>query len=221
MVAFLPKSLEYFADLGGGGFDGFDQIEDDSVELTQSKRFALGGHSGAIEEGHWSEIAKFIVTGEKPFGKDEKTSPLFTNGQTGWIAKLGRLRIGVPLAFSAAAMFVLFAFSLWLPFCNWQWGARESLGGWGYPIWFGALALFLVIQYLSKKPPPKPVARGITFLLLVIGVGVASFFFTSLIAEAREFLTLESQMPTAGRAIGAAFTLAGLLAIIRFVLTRF
>ena len=48
VVALLPKSLEYFMDLGGAGFDGFQQIryknkdsENVPPELTQSRSYAV------------------------------------------------------------------------------------------------------------------------------------------------------------------------------------
>jgi hypothetical protein len=78
VVALLPKSLEYFSDLGGAGFDGFDETADKAGQFTwpaqpkkfsQSRLFATGGHGGAIGEKHWDEIAKFIVhTDYQPFG---------------------------------------------------------------------------------------------------------------------------------------------------------
>jgi pimeloyl-ACP methyl ester carboxylesterase len=109
VVALLPKSLEYFTDLGGGGFDGFDETETNSKHLTQSKRFAKGGHSGAIQERHWPEIAEFIVSGTKPFSAGGEKDDLFSE-KSGFWALLGGARIGIPFFFSLAAVVDEFEF---------------------------------------------------------------------------------------------------------------
>ncbi len=215
VVAWLPKSLEYFTDLGGGGFDGFEQIAQDTAELTQSKRYALGGHSGAIGEGHWDEIAKFITAGTKPFATIEQDSDLFARAPDPGVAKFGQWRIGVPLAFSVTAMAVLLAVTLCALFAGkwFSWGAVGPLGGWGYALWLAALVLFLGLQYGSKKAPAGLLAKALWSLLIILGGGVSNFFFTSLYGEFHD-------LPTATSAIWATATLIGFAALIGFVLAR-
>lgn len=174
VVALLPKSIEYFADLGGAGFDGFELAPGSPAAITQSQCYAKGGHSGAIGEGHWPEIANFIVTGEKPFASGEPTGStgLFEVDQNRWLKFFASFRIGIPLAFSLVALLVLLGFSLWLPSGHWQWGAINGVGGWGWAIWGTALTAFLALQYLSKQAPLRPSSprpwnfRNLTHLVL-------------------------------------------------------
>ena len=221
VVALLPKSLEYFSDLGGGGFDGFAQIRKDSQKLTQSVHYAKGGHGGAIDERHWGEIASFIVAGSKPFGAGELESGLFVSEQDPWIARFSRLRIGVPGAFSIAAFLALLIVSLWLPERNWEWGAIGPLHGRGYAIWLAAMALFLLLQYSSPQAPKGWRRTALIVLLVILSAGVADFIVTSLLSQLREYLRLDATLPTAEKAIIATFSLAGFSAFVRFILTKF
>lgn len=214
VVALLPKSLEYFSDLGGGGFDGFEQIETDSAELTQSKRYARNGHGGAIAEDHWGEIAQFIVTGAKPFATIGESSTLFGDARDARLAWFSRWRIGIPAGFSLVALVVLLAVSFWVPLQSWNWGSIGPFGGWGYVIWLAALALFLALQYRSPQAPRGWYARALTALLVVLAIGVTDFVVTSLVGQFRS-------LPTVGAAIGATATLVALGALTRFVLKRF
>lgn len=188
IVALFPKSLEYFSDLGGGGFDGFEQVETDSAELTQSEGFAtsariLDGHGGAIREDHWEEIGKFIVTGAKPFATTEQTSGLFAEKPHPCIAWLARWRIGIPAGFTIVALLVLFAVSLWgaVPPCDGDEGSH-GLPGWGYGLWLVGLALFLWLQYKSPQAPRGRSAMILTSLLVILTAGFALFVGSSLLA---------------------------------------
>lgn len=221
VVALLPKSLEYFTDLGGGGFDGFDQIEMDGAELTQSKRYAKGGHSGAIGEGHWPEIAKFIVTREKPFGHIGENDALFRDKS--WLfALLGRARIGVPFFFSLAAVAIVFVCSRWMPEQYRRWTPDALFGEWAGMVFLALLASFVAIQfYYWKHTPPAQVAKGLTRLFIVLAASVAIWFGAALGVEAIDFITLDSAGHMAFPAMGATLTLAVCAALVRFVLTKF
>jgi pimeloyl-ACP methyl ester carboxylesterase len=224
VIALLPKSIEYFADLGGAGFDGFEQAAVSPAAITQSQRFAKGEHSGAIGEGHWPEIAKFVVTGKKPFASGEPTGPteLFDDKQNHWLKFFAGFRTGIPLAFSLAALLVLLGFSLWLPFGYWQWGVVDLTGGWGWAVWESALIAFLALQYLSKRAPAGATGWLSLVLILVIVFGVANLVLTSFFAEAVAFSELDpSRFAVAVRTAGAVLTFVGLVALIRFILTRF
>jgi pimeloyl-ACP methyl ester carboxylesterase len=69
VVALLPKSVENWKilnlDLGGAGFDGFDDVGK-HPSITQAKKFADGEHSAALVESQWSNIADFIISGREP-----------------------------------------------------------------------------------------------------------------------------------------------------------
>ncbi len=224
VVALLPKSIEYFADLGGAGFDGFEQASGSPAATTQSQYYAKGGHSGAIGEGHWPEIANFIVKGQKPFASGESTGAngLFENEQNRWLKFIAGFRIGIPLAFSLVALLVLFFFSLWLPWGHWQWGAIDLTRGWGWAIWGCALIAFLVLQYLSKQAPAGASSWLSLLLILASVIGVANLVLTSFFAEALEFSKLDaSRFAVADRTAGVVLTFVGFVALIRFILTRF
>lgn len=213
VVAFLPKSLEYFSDLGGGGFDGFDQLEKGDVgTLTQSKRFAKGGHSGAITEPHWPEIAKFIAGGAKPFTGTEATSPLFADRPDETYELWSRFRIAIPLLFALAALVVSALVCLfgWV----WRWDPLGVYAGWRGALWLAVFGLFLAGQFHFRKTPPKYAGWALTALLGVMALNFAVFILTSLGAQ---FADLAS--PAA--AVRATTTLALMLGLVAFILRRF
>jgi pimeloyl-ACP methyl ester carboxylesterase len=82
VVAFLPAVFEFlrlrWLDVGGAGAFGFKEAEPRSdspkrllgtpgeyIELTEV-RFVQGGHSAAITEHFWPEIARFVLFSEPP-----------------------------------------------------------------------------------------------------------------------------------------------------------
>jgi pimeloyl-ACP methyl ester carboxylesterase len=219
VVALLPKSIEYFTDLGGAGFDGFEQTYVNSA-VTESHNYAKGGHGGAIGEGHWPEIANFIVTGKKPFAIVEPidSSGLFDKKQHYWLKFFADLRIGIPLAFSLAALLVLLGFSLWLPSEYRQWHVTDFTDGWGYVLWGCSLIAFLALQYRSKPAPTlRNIIGWLSLLLMLTSVsGVANFIFTSFFADMMAF-----SEDVAWRTAGAVITLTGFAALLRFILKRF
>ncbi len=221
VVALLPKSIEYFTDLGGAGFDGFEQAANEPKGITQSVGYATGGHSGAISEYHWPEIAKFIVTGQKPFASEEP-SELFATEPHYLLKFFARFRIGIPFAFSLTALLILFDFTLWLPVENWNWKVSNLTQGWGVYIWANSFVAFLLLQYFSKEAPTKIKRWLSTLLICIITFGVANLVFTSFFHEVVEFAKLDTHyFAVAFRTTGAVFTLVGLLAFLRFILTRF
>ena len=177
VVALLPKSLEYFTDLGGAGFDGFDetatnengeQTWPNDSNFTQSKEFATGGHGGAIGEKHWPEIAKFIVSGEPPFSAVTPANGLFTAEQDRFYKFLGGLRIGVPLGFALAGLFVLLAVSFFLP-DHWNWEAFLTTVFW--VCWLAAAGIYLTKS--TSTPPPPPITTP-AFYAMAGGVVILS-----------------------------------------------
>jgi pimeloyl-ACP methyl ester carboxylesterase len=181
VVALLPKSLEYFTDLGGAGFDGFDETATDKKgehawplndnNFTQSKLFATGGHGGAIGEKHWGEIAKFLVRRDyRPFGLNEPIGELFATEQDRFYKFLGGLRIGVPLGFALAGLFLLLAGSFFLP-DHWNWEVILTAVFWVW--WLAAAGVYLNKSTSTPPPPPKPtlafyaMAGGVVILSVV------------------------------------------------------
>jgi hypothetical protein len=181
VVALLPKSIEYFSDLGGAGFDGFDDL----YGFTQSEKFARGGHSGAITEGHWGEIAKFIVKGEKPFAVGEPDW-LFAPRQHRFFRILGALRVGVPLGFAIAALLIVLAVLL-CQFDHWRIGgfAVTALGVAWLTVAGKVIGGVASAPAVEPKAPetPKPFP---TWLLWVLAAGllILSLLAPGVVAEA-------------------------------------
>jgi pimeloyl-ACP methyl ester carboxylesterase len=225
VVALLPKSIEYLTDLGGAGFDGFIASANSPSEITQSKCFAKGMHGGAIKEGHWPEIAQFIVTGKKPFesgepcGKDK----LFQEKQALWLNILSRFRIGIPFLFSLATMIIVWGFSRWLPSENQHWPELNLKEGWGL-IWGSVLTAFLVLQlFLDKAPKPEEtkgrLSLGLMATIMLSGTGLLlSSFFSSF----KEFSKLDpTHFAIADITAAAYLSLVVCALVLRFILTRF
>jgi pimeloyl-ACP methyl ester carboxylesterase len=61
VVAFFPKLFEQLRiqDLGSAGHDGFDPVTSGVMQV----RYVRGGHSAALGEEHWNDIARFVVYG--------------------------------------------------------------------------------------------------------------------------------------------------------------
>lgn len=94
VVALLPKSVEWWpaVDLGGAGFDGFADAA--SRPELMEHRYVAGGHAAGIVEGHWDDIAGFIVDG-RPLTPRPAVPALFGGGQPPWLRRLADLRIVV------------------------------------------------------------------------------------------------------------------------------
>jgi pimeloyl-ACP methyl ester carboxylesterase len=223
VVALLPKSIEYFADLGGGGFDGFDFDQKSKVPaaITQSNGYADGDHGIAISEPHWPEIAKFIVSGDKPFGIKEPSN-LFVEKQCSILQLFSRFRIGIPLAFAIVTLLILYGCSLWMPFEFRRWEVTKLTGEWDFEIWGSALMAFLLLQFFSKKAPSGTKGRLLFVLIFLIVLGIANLFFTTFYLEIMEFTKLStSEFLVAFRTAGALLTLVGFTKLLRFILTSF
>lgn len=88
VVALLPKSLEWFKkfDLGGAGFDGFDQAGPQAPPhpAIAQREFVQGSHGAGIAEGQWENIARFVVHGHVP----ADNAPGFVRQQPRWLKAL-------------------------------------------------------------------------------------------------------------------------------------
>jgi alpha-beta hydrolase superfamily lysophospholipase len=95
VVALLPKSVERWKkiDLGGAGFDGFDQAGQ-NPNITQPTGFANGEHSAAIAESQWPHIAGFIVDGTVP---PQLPPADFVKSRAAWLEPLAKSHLGLPL----------------------------------------------------------------------------------------------------------------------------
>jgi hypothetical protein len=62
VVAFFPKGLQPLRifDLGSAGHDGF------RASVVTNSKYVVGEHNAGIGEEVWQDIARFIVTGQKP-----------------------------------------------------------------------------------------------------------------------------------------------------------
>lgn len=80
VVAYFPKVFQCppTQDLGAAGHDGFT-AEHEKVTNVQ---FVVGGHSSAINEALWDDIAYFILSERKPTNLTEKT--WYQESRTGW-----------------------------------------------------------------------------------------------------------------------------------------
>ena len=105
VVALLPKSVERltFFDLGGAGFDGFDDAGKHQC-VTQAKSFANGRHSAALAETQWDHIADFIVAGKVP---DETPLEDFVPERPRWLRALADTDFFLPVIAIAVLGFLL------------------------------------------------------------------------------------------------------------------
>jgi pimeloyl-ACP methyl ester carboxylesterase len=216
VVALAPKSVDYCTDLGGAGFDGFDVFSQHPVPsaLTQSEKYAVGGHSGAILEGHWPEIARFIVTGAAPFAGRESAAEfygkrLFRDDRSWWLATSSSFRFGLPLAVLAAATVLLETLDIlfsrhqawWAP-TTFFWHGR------GCPL-LVAWALFSLSLATTPQSSPTGAKRRIWTFVLSLGA-------VALIAYVA--LALVDAWPDG---FGSAIAVMALFATVWFFTTKF
>jgi pimeloyl-ACP methyl ester carboxylesterase len=246
VVALLPKSIDYITvphpDLGGGGFDGFEETNfpANDPKLTQSERYALGGHSGAILEGHWQGIANFIVNGRKPSEPHE----LFVREPYRFLKAFSELRVGIPAGLLLGLILVLSPASIALAFqcltefgvailttpfaillMPFEWLARTFPPSWHWLSYviaaftvifvFGVLGKFnaLLRPRLKRWFPVEVTPRQI----LVGGICATFVMLLPLIAHEANLIWDGSK----SFAAGSALSLAGTVAFVAFVLTRF
>lgn len=102
VVALLPKSVEYLkdVDLGGAGFDGFEQANS-TPDIRQLSKFAKGGHGAGVSEKYWQMIADFIVAGTIPSEGDQEG---LVPHQSNWLVFLSKFRLGIPLIVAVAVL---------------------------------------------------------------------------------------------------------------------
>ncbi|MFS8049196.1 esterase/lipase family protein [Rhizobium sp. BR 314] len=100
VVALLPKSVEYLKDidLGGAGFDGFDQANS-TPDIRELSAFVKGGHGAGVSEQYWQMIANFIVAGTIP-AEDRQEG--LVQRRPGWLIVLSKLRLGIPVIVALA-----------------------------------------------------------------------------------------------------------------------
>jgi pimeloyl-ACP methyl ester carboxylesterase len=226
VVAFLPKSLEYFTDLGGAGFDGFEQIQykNETIvghdpELTQSRKYAKGGHSGAITEMHWQEIAEFIVNSKPP---SSETSDLFADAQYKPYEVIARFRVVIPLVVLAVGIILIFVCSYWLPSYGWNLTLLRWFGGIALYGWVAALVGFLCIQYTSITPPRRTPLAISRILMLLCAIPAIVWLVMSIYSTADAYAHLDAAKYTRATEYSsfATLTFIVLLTLISFVLTR-
>ena len=120
VVAFLPAVFERFGlrflDVGGAGAYGFAFAQEPfrsqlPFELREIQ-YVHGGHSAAIGEQSWREIANYMLSGELPH--------IQTTERVGWVKGLYRL---APLLTLAGLMFI--AALLTAPLSAVAWSANE------------------------------------------------------------------------------------------------
>jgi pimeloyl-ACP methyl ester carboxylesterase len=209
VVAMLPKSVDYCSDLGGAGFDGFGPPTppSDTAEITQSKRYALGGHGGAITEPHWPEIAKFIVTGAKPAEPDalfqEKPDPRWDVAS--------RLRLGIPAVVTLVLYVVLQSLAWLFPLGLGEGKGWRVLSSVDWLFFLGFVAFFSATSFIFYKWSESGPKAWFLRALLVMGAVAVLFWFGSL---------LYVEFSYQGLAFWA-FVMTLFLALIRVVLTKF
>lgn len=109
VVAWLPGAFErlHFSllNLGGAGAYGFNEIKD--VEILNQIKYIGGGHSAAVSEEYWQELANFVITGEYPSTKTIERN---------WWKKIQYF--GAPIitfGFAVIVLLPLLIFALWFP----------------------------------------------------------------------------------------------------------
>ena len=143
VVALLPKSIEHWPrfDLGGAGFDGFNDAG--SAGVTQPKQFAKGGHGAAIDESQWPYIADYIINGTVP---SELPATSFVPARSSWLVPLAKSHLSLPL--------LVAIFGLGIPIAI-AWHLLHALGGnsamlaSAYAV--GLVAYFLVLHFVITR----------------------------------------------------------------------
>jgi len=153
VVALLPKSVERWKkiDLGGAGFDGFDQAGK-HPHITQPTLFANGKHSAAITESQWEHIARFIVHGTVP---PALPSTDFVKSRARWLVPLAKSHLGLPglvLIFG-----ILIPVLLAMPLFRYAMGVGpawplDDLNGWeAIALTFVFMGYFLLLKFIVTR----------------------------------------------------------------------
>jgi len=114
VVAIFANGLQIhrFFDLGGAGHTGFKLFDYAQVEGTVKTanhnsyqiEYISGGHGAGIKESQWDDIARFVVSGQKPSAKDDD----YADQRSPWMRTLGSWP---PTAL--VAILVVFTWFLW------------------------------------------------------------------------------------------------------------
>jgi pimeloyl-ACP methyl ester carboxylesterase len=154
VVGWFPKLFQWLPfvrklnDIGGGGFDGFADLStlQGTAESFSKERPALqvtyvsGGHSAAIGEHSWGDIARAIVDGKV----ERPAPPLFQQQQIGWIAALSRKPI-VVWVILLLLLYGILCLTLWINPIHFARGFEHwinCLKGWKGIAWFQLFAVW-------------------------------------------------------------------------------
>ena len=206
VIALAPKSVDYVSELGGGGFDGFTPAALDAPGLTQSEKFAWGQHSGAIGEGHWPGIARFIATGIQP----PEPENLFkqTPGPYAPLDYVSRLRLlGVPLVAVAVPSILVGAIEKLFP-C----GAEHGFAIPEYCFYALLVAAPPFFLFSPKAPPSAAPWDLVAKWAAGLGAALLSAWFV--------FAVFWLALAQCSSVLSAVMFVA-LLAMTRFVLTKY
>lgn len=71
VVAWFPRMFNRVGvrDLGGAGFDGFE-VRGAGVHNVEH---VVGGHSAALDEQHWTDMAEFVLSGTPPLARPARS----------------------------------------------------------------------------------------------------------------------------------------------------
>jgi pimeloyl-ACP methyl ester carboxylesterase len=134
VVACFPGALERlpWQDLGSAGHNGFARAPPGTSDSgVLEVRFVEGGHSAALSEEQWDDIALFICEGKNPLTREGDTpKPWHAAKQTRSVVFLGRY----PWILWAAiiALLSLVTFGIWqIPF---EWLRVLALIGFGWAV---------------------------------------------------------------------------------------
>jgi alpha-beta hydrolase superfamily lysophospholipase len=163
VVAFFPKGLQPLRifDLGSAGHDGF------RASVVTNSKYVVGEHNAGIGEEVWQDIARFIVTGQKPdtdkdiaFAKQRNWKALLLGMIATPTLLLGLLLacgLGVTLIASIVGV-QLFASDSWIPphisqsWWSAPWRAlNESLLQHVNWAWTLMLAYAIILRYAFTK----------------------------------------------------------------------
>lgn len=153
VVALLPKSVERWKklDLGGAGFDGFQQAGKDP-NVTQPTDFANGTHSAAIAESQWPHIAAFIVDGTVPPALPQTD---FVPSQAAWLKPLAKSQLGLPLL--VLVFGIVIPVLLAMPLFRYATGVGpasplDDLNGWeAIAMTFVFIGYFLLLKFVITR----------------------------------------------------------------------
>lgn len=140
VVAWLPGAFErlHFSvlNLGGAGAYGFNEIKD--VEILNQIKYIGGGHSAAVSEEFWQELANFVITGVCPSTKIIERN---------WWKKIQYF--GAPIitfGLAICCLLPLLIFALWYPIFR-----LADLEGWSNVSLLFLLITSIAVSWITVK----------------------------------------------------------------------